>query len=148
MIDSLSNQSHPAEFAGNIDSGNIGFERRLHLGNVDASLFASKDKGDGFDRTGRLAGSMSDTMVRLHQDGLSSNDSQRVLRTGLHAGAGPDAFIGIDHRVQRQGLGNPGLDRFVQPRPRQNFSSPASTAVEHEDDEKGNQVEQRDEERA
>ena len=62
--------------------GMFGFTGRFDEWEIDSTLLRPEHRLDRFDGARRLAGTVADAVVRLHQNRFASHDPDRVFRTG------------------------------------------------------------------
>ena len=112
LFDGVAHQAHPAQFAGDVDSGHVCLEVFGDIGDVDTACLGAEYECDRVDGANCLARAVADAMRRFNQRCLAANQSDDVaFRAGPYAGAAADAFSGIDHRMQRGRFEQTGLSR-------------------------------------
>ena len=62
--------------------GRFGFKGRFDECDIDPTLLRPEHRLDRVDGARRLAGTVADAVVRLHQNRFASHDPDRVFRTG------------------------------------------------------------------
>ena len=110
----LVQQSHAAEFARNEDAGYVGLEMRIKLRNVHAAFFGAENELDRIVRTGLFAGAMADADSRVDQHSFAVDHAECTFRTHRNATARSQAQPGVDFGMQGGRLRQSRFDAFIE----------------------------------
>src|SRR5260370_35421785 len=110
LLDGVADETHAAELTGDEHTRYIGLEVGADMGNVDAALLGAEDQADGVARACRPAGAVADAVRWFDEHGLAVDEPENLaLRTSPNASAASDAAGGVDLRMQRRRLQQPGF---------------------------------------
>ena len=100
LFEGIANESHTAEFADHVDLVYIGLIGFANLRNIDAPFVRAEHEGNGFDRTGTLAQSMSDATSGAYGNSNPMSESENILfRTDSRACARANTRCRVNERV-------------------------------------------------
>jgi hypothetical protein len=74
---------------------------------IDPTLLRPEHRLDRFDGARHIAGTVADAVARLHQNRCAAHEPDRMFQTGSDAGTQANTLIGVNDRMERQGLCGP-----------------------------------------